>query len=287
MPTNGSPTEARTPSQRDAEGRSRPQPPIYLGHGAPSLTVQRAIITALDDPGPILLSGRCGTGKRTVAEILHHYAGGELEDVVIDRPGRIGRVGAFAYLCPAEALSWGLQARLPMFAGASRLIIGTRLDPDGPEGRARLNPVLRRHCRIQIRLPTLAERVEDLELLAVSLLQRLPMQRPISGISEEAIDCLRAYEWPGNVTELEQVLAHALTCAVGPHLEDTDLPPRLQLHALAELPPSSPEQLFSLARAERKAIDRAMHHARGNKRRAARLLQIGKTTLYRKLAGIM
>jgi DNA-binding NtrC family response regulator len=276
------------PNERTPRPKTSPSPnPVFLGHSSVSLQVQRAIVAALDERGPVLVSGPSGTGKRTVAEILHDFSGRDapLQDVVIHGPNRIGPIAPFAYLCPLEQVSLDVQARLHELAGQSRLIIGTRIDPDGAEGRARLHPAVRRWCQTRIVLPTLAERIEDVELLAMSLLERLPSRRPIGGISEEAIDALRNYDWPGNVTELEQVLGYALGRATGPHLEDIDLPPRLCVRVPSDVSEGSPEQSFSLIVAERRAIARAMYHARGNKRRAARLLQISKSTLYRKLAG--
>jgi transcriptional regulator of acetoin/glycerol metabolism len=89
---------------------------------------------------------------------------------------------------------------------------------------------------------------------------------------------MRAYTWPGNGSELEAVIATALERARGPMLQVHDLPPLLRAHAGL-----APEAEFSLELAQRRAIDKAIRHARGNKRRAARLLGIGKSTLYRKL----
>lgn len=273
--------------QRLGLARLLASPPAYFGNAAASRAVQQAIVDALAERGPVLVHGASGTGKRTVAEILHHFGGGDiprLESVSIDARGRCGSIGDFAYLCPVEQLSVAEQDALPNRVGLSRLIIGTRLDPNSREGRARLSGTLLRWCRTRIALPSLAERIEDLELIAMMMLPHLPARAPIGGISEDAVDCLCGYDWPGNVSELESVLRFALGRARGASLDVEDLPPRLVIRAVGEVSPRSPEQVFSLANAEREAVRRAMRHARGNKRRAARLLQIGKTTLYRKLA---
>jgi DNA-binding NtrC family response regulator len=115
------------------------------------------------------------------------------------------------------------------------------------------------------------------------ILARTPTRRPVGGVEDEVIECLSSHTWPGNVSELEAVLTQALAVGKGPLIELRDLPRALRVRDIDEVAPHSPEQQFSLAAAERAAVDRAMRHARGNKRRAARLLQIGKTTLYRKL----
>jgi DNA-binding NtrC family response regulator len=255
---------------------------MFVGQSAATLMVHKAFSSASNGRRAVLISGATGTGKRTIAELLHHFAGADvppLESVRID-VGRIGHIGEFAYLAPVEQLSLDQQARLPNLVGLGRLIVGTRLQLDGPEAAACLSPKLRRWCGTPIELPTLAERADDLELLAMYFLGRTTSARPFAGFSAAALHCMRAYTWPGNGTELEAVIAEAVERGRGPLLEVDDLPPLLRACAGLE---STPEAEFSLELAQRRAIDRAIRHARGNKRRAARLLGIGKSTLYRKL----
>jgi DNA-binding NtrC family response regulator len=271
-------------SGSDPSGRTRRRcpVPVYLGHSAPTRAVQAALHEALQSSYPVLIIGAPGTGKRTLAEILHRF-GGELPPLRDRVPSASAPLDGYVYINPIEDLSLDQQAELRSQMGLTRLIVGTRLDPASPEGARRLSPKLVRWCPIHIRLPSLAERIEDLEGLVLSMLHELPASRPVGGISEAAIDCLCGYHWPGNVTELEQVIAEALVVGKGSRIELRDLPARLRIRDAQEVAEGSPEQQFSLALAERAAIRRAMRHARGNKRRAARLLQIGKTTLYRKL----
>jgi DNA-binding NtrC family response regulator len=260
---------------------------MFVGQGAASLAVHKALDKAAKGRRAVLVSGASGTGKRTIAELLHHFAGADippLEILRIDGRGRIGHIRGFAYLAAVEQLSLEQQARLPTrlpnFVGLGRLILGTRLALDSRAAAARLSPKLLRWCGPPIELPSLAERVDDLESLAMYFLARTLSRRPFSGISPAAMHCMRAYSWPDNGSELEAVLAEVLERAKGPLLDVDDLPPLLRSHAVLE---SAPEAEFSLELAQRRAIERAIRHARGNKRRAARLLGIGKSTLYRKL----
>ncbi|MFO7567609.1 MAG: helix-turn-helix domain-containing protein [Enhygromyxa sp.] len=269
------------------EARLRTPAPVYLGHSSATRAVQVQIQRALGARGPVLVSGAPGTGKRTVAEILHHFSAveGPLEQVRIVK-GRFGPVGEFAYLGPVEELSLAQQARLlehlePVDGG--RIVLGTRLALDGDEARERLHRRLLRACSIRIELPTLRRRIDDLEALSLRILCELPSRRPIGGIDDDALDCLRAHPWRGNVTELEQVLRAAVEVGTTPQIELRDLPPELRLRAVESLDQGLPDIEFSLAHAERSAIERAMRYARSNKRKAARLLRISKTTLYRKL----
>jgi DNA-binding NtrC family response regulator len=259
---------------------------MFLGHSAATRRVQAQVHRAVRSNLPVLVVGRPGTGKRIVAEILHHFGGGEvptLEPVELSPEGRVGRVSDFAYLSPLEQLDLEEQARLPGATGLSRLVIGTRLDPDSEEGRAQLHPQVSRWCGIRIDLPTLAERIEDLELLVMATIHETPSRRPVGGITDRALDCLRSYPWPGNVTELEQIVRQAIAVGTTEQIELRDLPSSLHLRDAQRVRVESPERRLCLEEAEKEAIKRALNYARGNKRKAARLLHIGKTTLYRKL----
>lgn len=256
---------------------------MFVGKSAASLAVHKAIGKAAKSRRGVLVSGAPGTGKRTVAELLHHFAGHDvpaLDIVRIDSRGRFGTIGEFAYLAPIEHLSIEQQARLPNHLGLGRLILGTRIALDSRAAATRLSPKLLRWCGTPIQLPSLAERIDDIEALAMYFLARSASPRPFSGISASAVDCLQAHAWPGNVSELEAVLGEAIEHAAGPVLDANDLPPPLR--GAASLA-GSPDAEFSLDLAQRRAMAKAIRHARGNKRHAARLLGIGKSTLYRKL----
>lgn len=267
-----------------APARLRQPAPVYLGHCPATRQVQSLITKAVRSGESVLVIGEPGTGKRTIAEILHHFSGGDLpltQPTIAD--GRLGSIGDFSYVCPIEALTRAQQVELVDAMGLRRFVLGTRLDPDDDDARERLHPSLVHACPIHVRLPTLRDRIEDLEALALRIICESPSRRPIGGINDYALDCLRAHPWPGNVTELEDVMLRAIELGQGEQIELRDLPVHLRIRAVEGLDLDSPDLVFSLAHAERTAIERAMRYARGNKRKAARLLQIGKTTLYRKL----
>lgn len=272
-----------------AEQRLRRPAPVFVGHSAATRRVQSQIHRAVRSNQPVLIVGAVGTGKSIVAEILHHFGGGEVEEVEtaeVDEDGRLVRVGDFGYLCALEDLSLEQQLRIPALTGLGRLVIGTRLDPDSSEGQARLHPQIVRWCGVRVDLPTLGERIEDLEALVIKQIYETPARRPVGGITDAALDCLRSYAWPGNVSELENVIREAIAVGATEQIELRDLPARLRLRDAAGSaggPAGSPEEQLTLEFAERTAIKRALEYARGNKRKAARLLRIGKTTLYRKL----
>jgi two-component system response regulator HydG len=92
---------------------------------------------------------------------------------------------------------------------------------------------------------------------------------------------LMAYDWPGNVRELENAIERAIALGTGPILHVGDLPSNLQYGSGERLPQN--DELLPLDELERRAIMRALRESGGDKLAAARMLRIGKTTLYRKL----
>jgi len=135
---------------------------------------------------------------------------------------------------------------------------------------------------VQIKLPPLRDRKNDIPMLVNSFLDKFsPAQRPVTSISEEAMGRLMAYDWPGNVRELENAVERAVALGSGPVLTLGDLPSNLQ-HGTFERRLGM-DDLVPLEELERRAIFRALRETSGDKLAAARLLGIGKTTLYRKL----
>lgn len=147
---------------------------------------------------------------------------------------------------------------------------------------------------VNLRLPPLRERREDIPLLAAHFLDRLSKGRPVKyTLNDEALRSMMHYDWPGNVRELEHAVERACTMASGPLLQLGDLPTQLQqdglahhrshAHVHAKDTDGEGHHVTSLADLEREAILHTIRLLEGDKLKAARLLGIGKTTLYRKL----
>jgi DNA-binding NtrC family response regulator len=154
---------------------------------------------------------------------------------------------------------------------------------------------------VNLRLPALRDRREDIPLLAAHFLDRISRDHGASyTLSDEALRTMMRYDWPGNVRELENSVERACALSSGPVLLLGDLPTQLQnrglefgrdqnLDARNDLTgandgqPAEAIAVKPLADLEREAILGAIRVLNGDKLQAARLLGIGKTTLYRKL----
>ncbi|HLI29631.1 MAG TPA: helix-turn-helix domain-containing protein, partial [Terriglobia bacterium] len=132
-----------------------------------------------------------------------------------------------------------------------------------------------------IAVPPLRERKSDIPALVQYFIDRHGgKSEGITGFSPEALDRMMSYGWPGNVRELENCVQRAMALGSGPVLQTKDLPPSLLGNLKAKAEPNDPHTLEDL---ERRAILNALDTAGGDRQRAAKLLGIGKTTIYRKL----
>jgi DNA-binding NtrC family response regulator len=164
-----------------------------------------------------------------------------------------------------------------------RIIAATNRDLDAAirNGEFRQDLYFRLNV-VQIKLPPLRDRKNDIPLLVTSFLEKLssPDATPRS-MSEDAMLRLMAYDWPGNVRELENAVARALALGTGSIVSAADLPSNLH-YSTSERAPEI-DEVLPLEELQRRAILRMLRQTSGDKLAAARLLGIGKTTLYRKL----
>jgi two-component system response regulator AtoC len=145
---------------------------------------------------------------------------------------------------------------------------------------------------LPVQLPALRERREDIPLLVQHFLQRLAQDSVRTGmtVSQEAMRRLMAYRWPGNVRQLENTVERALAFTQGRSVIDVqDLPPEIQNHsgviegAEAWLPEDGLDFERYIEGIELSLIKRSLERTQGNKRQAARLLNLKRTTLIEKL----
>jgi two-component system response regulator HydG len=135
---------------------------------------------------------------------------------------------------------------------------------------------------VQIKLPPLRDRKSDIPILVTAFLEKFcDPQGLVRTISEDAMRRLIAYDWPGNVRELENAIERAAALGSGPVLHVGDLPSNLQYPTSERVPER--DEILPLEELERRAILRTLRETAGDKLSAARMLGIGKTTLYRKL----
>ena len=145
---------------------------------------------------------------------------------------------------------------------------------------------------VNLRIPPLRDRPEDIPVLAQHFLERAHRETGVPHtFSDDALRVMVGYNWPGNVRELESAIERACALSSGPVLHMGDLPTQLQdfrKHSSLQpaqpgAPPVEPEHIVSIAEMERRAILGTIRQLKGDKLMAAKLLGIGKTTLYRKL----
>jgi len=134
---------------------------------------------------------------------------------------------------------------------------------------------------VSIKVPSLRERRSDIPALVHYFIDRYgEPEDGFTGISYEAMTRLMNYDWPGNVRELENCIQRAVALGSGPLIQVKDLPSNLLYHmSRAE----EGKKIPTLREMERQAILEALQVAGGDRIRAAKLLGIGKTTVYRKL----
>lgn len=135
----------------------------------------------------------------------------------------------------------------------------------------------------QITLPALRERKKDISLLAEYFMPYFAakVNKQITSLSKAFIEKLEAYDWPGNIRELKNVIERAVILCDGNELDENLLPYEIQ--NLQPLKSNQTLSAFDLSSAEKLHIQRVLNHTHGNRAEAARLLNIGIATLYRKL----
>ncbi len=216
--------------------------------------------------------------------------------------------GGTVFLDEVASLPLELQARLmralqqkevqPVGGGPSRPIrarILAATNRDLPAlvdtGRFRKDLFYRLNV-VNIRIPPLRERRNDIPLLAGHVLKRCSEEHGEQYmLSDDALRLMLDFDWPGNLRELEHTMERACTYSTGPIIHWADLSSQLREHRLqreaeergSTSADESLEPVTTIVELEKRAIVRTLRQLNGDKLLAAKLLGIGKTTLYRKL----
>ncbi len=147
-----------------------------------------------------------------------------------------------------------------------------------------------------LEVPPLRDRGEDIELLAGIFLKRFAARigKKITGFTNEAMDIIRTYPFPGNVREFQNAIERAVTFCKTSEIKPQHLPLRIRSHVRSPnnsnfpswLSDTPDKPLPTLAEIEKHYIEHVLNRVKGNKKRAADILGVARRTLYRRLDGL-
>jgi transcriptional regulator with PAS, ATPase and Fis domain len=258
---------------------------------------------------PVWIAGPPGSGKETLARAIHyHDVTRERSFAAIDCAGlqpylirsllfghnglaETGRVGTI-YLKSPEALPPDLQTELiewgELLANECRIAIGTSaIEWVSPDFRAAFGV-------LEIRLPPLAKRIEELPSLIAEIIQEeREAGLTVSDMNPEAAAMLLAWSWPGNFRELRDVIRSAARRANGQRIEVTHLPQTMRkivtdVNAAATAAKREPAAKLDevLEQVERRMIELALRKSRGDQTAAAEALGVYRSRLVRRIKAL-
>lgn len=236
-------------------------------------------------------------GKELLESELFGYKAGAFTGAVKDKPGLFNEANeGTIFLDEIGEMNMELQSKLLRVLETNefirlgdtksqkvnvRLITATNrdLEQEVDAGRFR-SDLFYRIAVFRIPLPALRQRVKDIELLADFFIKKFSVQtnKPFPAMSALFLDKLKSYSWKGNIRELKNVLERAVILAEHNELTPEDLPLEIMLNS-GDVTASS----FELSEVEKRHIQKVLFYTKGNKAEAARLLNIGIATLYRKI----
>ena len=262
--------------------------------------------------GPFVALNCAAFPKDLIESEIFGHVKGAFTGATSDRDGAAKRAhGGTLFLDEICEMDLGLQSKLLRFLQTGnvqrvgsdrvepvdlRIVCATNRDPvaEVQAGRFREDLFYRLQV-IPIELPPLREREEDVLLLARHFLDQYAREegKSFDGLSPETEAIFRGHAWPGNVRELQNVMRNVVVLNAGGSVIPDMLPPALTTLApppsparasAAEDGPARPaEQIQPLWRVERDAIESAIRVCKGNIPRAAALLEVSPSTIYRKL----
>ncbi len=247
--------------------------------------------------GPLEIVNCAAVPASLMESELFGHVKGAFTGAVADRPGRfeladrgtlfLDEVGELPLECQSKLLRVLEQDTIrPVGATEDRrvevrLIAATNHDARTAveEGRVRAD-LFYRLDRLRVVVPPLRERAGDVNRLAEHFLRKFgrDCKRPVAGFSHEALEIFNSYDWPGNVRELRNVVERMVLLGDGPILGPELVPEdiKTRVRAAAEGP-------RSLEAVEREHIIHTLRATQGNKKKAAELLGIHRSTLYAKI----
>ena len=264
--------------------------------------IARALHRLSSASGARFVACNCSALVESLAESeLFGYVRGAFTGAVQDRAGLFESAdGGSIFLDEIGELSPGAQAKLLRVlqdhrirrVGATvtrdidvRVIAATNRDLRTMvrEGKFR-EDLYYRLAVVEIALPTLAHRREDLPLLERYFVQKFATDygKPVAGLTRRAQSRMATYPWPGNIRELENVIGNACMMTDGKFIDIGDLPERLRGPLSDESP--TDEAFLSLSEVQRRHVMRVLDLVGGNKARAAEILGVGRATIYQLLS---
>lgn len=246
----------------------------------------------------------CGALPETLLESeLFGHAKGAFTGAVANKEGKfLAADGGTIFLDEIANASPALQAKLLRVledrqfepVGSNKTtIVDTRillasnrnLDEEVRQGRFREDLYYRINV-VTIELPPLRERVGDVRLLAEHFLRMYSAQhnREKLGFTDEAMECLERYSWPGNIREIENVIERATLLSKGKFVGPDDLPESIKQQPARQIEGYKPMSLKeAMAGPEKDIIRRALEANHWNRQATAKALQINRTTLFKKM----
>jgi DNA-binding NtrC family response regulator len=290
----------------------------WVGEGIAMRRVREQISIAVASQATLTIVGSQGVGKEFLARAIHHASsqsgpaaspllplGSALLDAELlqstivaflrRQPTSRGALPPTILLLDADQLSAPAQAELLGFCRIPtfdfRVIATARQSLRSLAAQGRFERELAsRLTSLEIELPRLADRREDIPLLAQRIVEHFNSRggKQVGGCAAAVLDILGAMPWERNLEELTEVLEHGWQAARGPLIEESDLPQRVGLmKAAAEYPASTKESVeldAFLQDVERELIARALKQWKGNKSKAAKTLGIQRARLLRRMA---
>lgn len=251
------------------------------------------------NPGPFIAINCSAFGKELLETEIFGHKAGAFTGAIKDKKGLIEEAnGGTFFLDEIGEMHIELQAKMLRVLETSeffkvgdtkptkisvRIIAATNRDlqQDVTDGKFREDLFYRLNV-FTISLPALRDRKKDIPLFASFYLKLFSEKTNtrIDKMSTEFVDHLMNHNWKGNIRELKNVMERAVILAEGDELTVNNLPIELQVQNLGQ---QNGISAFDLSSVEKLHIQRVLNHTKGNKTEAARLLNIGLTTLYRKI----